>query len=343
MRIVTSEACHLAFPKAGRHAQAIGCVRDLKAVIALIDDGVEIDFVIAQRLPGPVGIYRAIKAANLVWHVATAGFKMALHTNIHLAIAVELCWINDCVANFLYLGACDCSVHMGAARSMTSLAIDTRRKLAGKRLCNHGGRVESVGVAGIGVMAKHAFSRYGTVKVLLVVSIKSWAHCEVAGILCIPTHRKFEELSLCVAMQKSVRVITRADDIVHLFFNHICFCSAKSDLRSSLEQLAVVRDQRIVHGRWLVIDACSVKHRCQFAWICCSERASHSRFTVGARNLLVASGTHSRGDIFRGGRDCFGMGGRNGALRILRRCTGAEASREESACSEQATEESISR
>src|SRR5580704_6271886 len=94
MRIVTGKARHLARSKTRGHAQAITRVRDLKP-ITFPSRTVKINLVIPDRFSGPIGIDRAVIAANLVRHQATAGFQMTLRADFKLPVAGEPRRVHD--------------------------------------------------------------------------------------------------------------------------------------------------------------------------------------------------------------------------------------------------------
>jgi hypothetical protein len=66
VRVMASEACHLALLKTARHAQAIGSIGDFKAARILRPTRIEIEFVIREGLPWPVRENTAIVAKTHV-------------------------------------------------------------------------------------------------------------------------------------------------------------------------------------------------------------------------------------------------------------------------------------
>src|ERR1700678_2233307 len=132
VRIVAGEARHLARSKTRRHAQAISGVRDLKP-IAFPSRAIKVNLVVAERFSWPIGIDRAVIAANLVWHQAAAGLQMTLHADFKLPVAGEPRWVHDRLPYLFPRSICvESRANVGAARTMAPLAIDPFRNFFGE-------------------------------------------------------------------------------------------------------------------------------------------------------------------------------------------------------------------
>jgi hypothetical protein len=101
-------------------------MRDLETIVLRARGPVEEDLVVAERFSRAVGFNRTVIATDLVRHQTAARFKMALHANFELAVAVEPRRIHNRLANrFLGSFPGEGSADMSASRPVTTLAINS--------------------------------------------------------------------------------------------------------------------------------------------------------------------------------------------------------------------------
>src|SRR4051794_1062813 len=104
VRIVAGQAGHLGLTKAGRLAKAISCSGDFESIDTRAGLLVEMQRVISERFARPIRKYTATVATNRVGKGTAGRLEMALHTDFHLAIPVQLGGIYDGPANVLNFG-----------------------------------------------------------------------------------------------------------------------------------------------------------------------------------------------------------------------------------------------
>src|SRR5207302_112468 len=83
----------------------------------------------------------------------------------------------------------------------------------------------------ISVVTKETGVRNFATEVGMIGAVVSRAHPPVSAALGIPAHGKLDEPASLVAMEKRLRMISRADDVVDSFLQHIGRARLKSPRR----------------------------------------------------------------------------------------------------------------
>ncbi len=135
VRVVTRQAGHLAALKARRLAQAVRAAGDLELVVAPRRSGcvIEMDEVIAQRLPRRVRKRRMLVSRNLKRQRRARGLEVTLHARFELALTIEFRGVHNRSQARFDVAGFHC-IDVGLSRSVTPLAVDA----LGQRLGNFG-------------------------------------------------------------------------------------------------------------------------------------------------------------------------------------------------------------
>ena len=146
VRVVAREAGHLAALKTRRLAQAVRAAGDLELVVAPRRSGcvIEMDEVVAQRLPRRVRKRRMLVSRNLKRQRRARGLEVTLHARFELAVAIEFRGVhNRAQARFDVAGFHRIDVRL--SRTVATLAIDA----LGQTLAELRTLESSTGLAGL--------------------------------------------------------------------------------------------------------------------------------------------------------------------------------------------------
>src|SRR6266853_6933895 len=123
---------------------------------------------------------------------------MALQAHLHLAICGQLGRVNNAAFTF----------GVSLSGPVAALAIDTHRQPA-------------VRLRRISVVTEQAGIRDFAPEVGMIGAVVSRAHRPISAALGVPAYGKLDQLLSLVAMNKRSRVISRANDVIDPFLNHV--------------------------------------------------------------------------------------------------------------------------